>query len=188
MTKTVYMLVALVGLTATVMFYYDACSHSEESTMRLKEGDPAPDFQLPSQTGATVRLSDFRNKKNVVLYFYPKDNTPGCTKEACNFRDDISQFASKETEVLGVSLDSVESHQRFARKYDLNFTLLSDRDREVTDTYGVMGGWLGFKFAKRTTFLIDKGGIIRKIFPGVRVSGHDAEVLAAIRGLEEKGS
>lgn len=183
MNKTVYTLVALVGLTATVMFYYDACSHTEESTMQLKEGDPAPDFELPSQAGSTVHLSDFRNKKNVVLYFYPKDNTPGCTKEACNFRNDLAQFASRNTEVIGVSLDSVESHQRFAQKYGLNFTLLSDRDRVVTNAYGVMGGWLGFKFAKRTTFLIDKAGIIRKIFPSVSVGGHDAEVLAALQSI-----
>jgi peroxiredoxin Q/BCP len=186
MTKAIYALVAMVGLIATVMFYYEAFSNPEEMNMRLKEGDRAPDFELASQTGQAVRLSSFQNRKNVVLYFYPKDNTPGCTKEACNFRNDITRFASQDTEVIGVSLDSVESHQKFVQKYGLNFTLLSDRDRTVAAEYGVLGSVLGFKFAKRTTFVIDKAGIIRKIFQNVKVNAHDDEVFAAIQAL--KGS
>lgn len=184
MTKTLYLLVAMVGLIATGMFYYDAFSDTEETSMKLKEGGIAPDFELPSQTGETIRLSSYRHRKNVVLYFYPKDNTPGCIKEACRFRDGIERFASKETEVIGISLDSVESHQRFGKKYGLNFTLLSDRDRVVTSEYGVLGSLLGLKYAKRTTFLIDKSGIIRKIFQKVDVDGHDREVLAAIHALD----
>jgi len=185
-TKAVYALVAMVGLIATAMFYYEAFSNPKEMNMRLKEGDRAPEFELASQTGQMVRLSSFQNKKNVVLYFYPKDNTPGCTKEACNFRNDIARFASQDTEVIGVSLDSVESHQKFVQKYGLNFTLLSDRDRTVAADYGVLGSVFGFKFAKRTTFVIDKAGVIRKIFQNVKVSAHDDEVFAAIQAL--KGS
>jgi thioredoxin-dependent peroxiredoxin len=183
MTKTLYALVAMVGLTATVMFYYDAFSSPKETTMKLKEGDPAPDFELPSQAGQRVRLSSFQHKKNVVLYFYPKDNTPGCTREACGFRNDLAQFTSKDTEVLGVSLDSVESHQKFSQKYGLNFTLLSDRDRVAASEYGVMGSFLGLKYARRTTFVIDKSGIIRKIFDKVSVSKHSEELLAALQHL-----
>jgi peroxiredoxin Q/BCP len=183
MNKTLYALVAMVGITATVVFYYEAFSTPEDTVIKLKEGDAAPDFELPSQTGELVRLSSFRDKKNVVLYFYPKDNTPGCTKEACNFRNDLSRFASKDTEVLGVSLDSIQSHQTFAQKYGLNFILLSDNNHVVTAQYGVVGRLLGFKFAKRTSFLIDKAGRIQKIFPNVNVSGHDAELLAAIDRL-----
>ncbi|MFI5176083.1 MAG: peroxiredoxin [Terriglobia bacterium] len=183
MTKTLYVLVAMVGITATAMFYYEACSNPKETTMKLKEGDPAPDFELPSQAGQQVRLSSFQNKKNVVLYFYPKDNTPGCTREACSFRNDLAQFASKDTEVLGVSLDSIESHQKFSQKYGLNFTLLSDRDRLATSEYGVMGSFLGLKYARRTTFVIDKSGVIRKIFDKVDVSKHSEELLAALERL-----
>lgn len=186
MTKTLYILVAMVGLVATGMFYYDAFSNPEETSMKLKEGDSAPDFEMPSQSGERIRLSSFRNRKNVVLYFYPKDNTPGCTKEACRFRDGMERFASKETEVIGISLDSVESHQRFGKKYGLNFTLLSDRDRVVSSQYGVLGSLLGLKYAKRTTFVIDKSGTIRKIFLKVDVNGHDAEVLAAIHAMERR--
>jgi thioredoxin-dependent peroxiredoxin len=183
MTKTLYILVAMVGITATAMFYYEAFSSPKETTMKLKEGDPAPDFELPSQAGQQVRLSSFLNKKNVVLYFYPKDNTPGCTREACNFRNDLAQFASKDTEVLGVSLDSVESHEKFSQKYGLNFTLLSDRERVAATEYGVMGSFLGLKYARRTTFVIDKSGIIRKIFDKVNVSQHSEQLLAAIEHL-----
>lgn len=183
MTKTLYALVAMVGLIATVMFYYEAFSNPKGAVMKLKEGDRAPDFELPSQTGERVRLSSFQNRKNVVLYFYPKDNTPGCTKEACNFRNELAQFASEDTEVLGVSLDSVASHQKFAKRYELNFTLLSDNEQVVAPEYGVLGSLLGFKYAKRKTFLIDKSGTIRKIFSTVNVNRHYEEVLAAIHAL-----
>jgi peroxiredoxin Q/BCP len=185
MTKTLYILVAMVGVIATVLFYHDAFAGSKEEPMKLKVGDRAPDFELPSQTGEKVQLSNFQNKKNVVLYFYPKDNTAGCTTEACSFRDNLARFASNETEVIGVSLDSVESHQKFAQQHGLNFLLLSDRDQEVVKAYGVAGGVLGFKYAKRTTFLIDKAGTIRNIFLNVSVKGHSEEVLAALQKLSE---
>ena len=151
--------------------------------MTLKIGDPAPDFELQSQTGKTVRLSSFEHKKNVVLYFYPKDNTPSCTTEACNLQNDLAQFASRDTEVIGVSLDSVDSHRRFAQKYGLNFDLLSDKDRVVARQYGVLGSLMGLKYAKRTTFVIDKEGIVRNIFEHVSVDKHNAEVWAAIQNL-----
>ncbi len=182
-TRTLYTLVALVGLTATAMFYYEAFSGSRGTAVKLKVGDHAPDFELPSQSGKMVRLSSFQHRKNVVLYFYPKDNTPGCTREACNFRNDLDRFASQDTEVIGISLDSVESHQQFAKRYGLNFTILSDGGRVAAMEYGVLGSLLGFNYAKRTTFLIDKQGIVRNIFTNVSVSGHSEELLAAIQQL-----
>jgi thioredoxin-dependent peroxiredoxin len=128
----------------------------------LQTGDTAPDFELPSQIGDTVRLSDFKGKQNVVLFFYPKDDTPGCTKEACTFRDAYAEFSSRDTVVLGISSDSGESHGRFATKYSLPFPLLADaggkirKAYEVPRTLGLMPG--------RATYVIDKEGIIREIF------------------------
>ena len=149
----------------------------------LAVGQPAPDFTLPDQTGTPVKLSSFRGKK-VVLYFYPKDDTPGCTKEACAFRDGRSELKKKGAVVLGVSIDSVTSHQRFVEKYTLNFPLLSDADKTVVQAYGVwkqksMYGrtYMGIE---RTTFLLDESGRIQKIFPKVSVEAHLDEVLAAL--------
>ena len=146
----------------------------------IREGDKAPDFALPSQDGKIVQLSDFHGRQNVVLYFYPKDDTPGCTKEACSFRDDLPRFRESETEVLGVSVDDVESHKEFQNKHKLNFTLLADPDKHVTKMYGVKT-WYGL--ADRVTFIIDKEGIVRKVFPDVDVSRHSEEVLAVVRTL-----
>ncbi len=150
-------------------------------------GRQAPDFALPSQTGETVRLRDFRGKKNVVLYFYPKDDTPGCTREACDFRDALPELTRKDVVVLGVSKDGVASHEKFASKYELPFPLLSDAQGDVAERYGV---WkekslygrtaLGIE---RTTFLIDKEGVLRKVFPKVRVEGHVDEIAAALDEL-----
>lgn len=148
--------------------------------LTLKEGEKAPDFALQSQDGKLVRLSDFRGQKNIVLYFYPKDDTPGCTREACSFRDNISLFREVGTEILGVSVDDVESHKEFLKKYNLNFSLLADPDKQVTSRYGVKA-WHGL--AKRVTFVIDKQGVIRKIFFDVDVSKHSEEVLAFVRTL-----
>jgi peroxiredoxin Q/BCP len=146
----------------------------------LKVGDTAPDFELPAADGKKIRLSDFRGKK-VVLYFYPKDDTPGCTKEACSFRDNLALLKRKGTVVLGVSPDSVQSHAKFARKYNLSFPLLSDSSKKVLQAYGV---WkkkqmFGLKYmgVERTTFLIDEEGKIAHIFSQVRVDGHTQEVL-----------
>ncbi len=155
--------------------------------MSLTEGQPAPDFSLPTTEGSTVRLSDLRGKK-VVLYFYPKDDTPGCTKEACSFRDHLGALQQMGVVVLGVSPDSVQSHQKFAQKYGLNFPLLADEGAQVATAYGVWKEkkqygrtYMGIE---RTTFLIDENGIVRKVFPKVKVDGHVEEVMEAIRSLE----
>jgi peroxiredoxin Q/BCP len=141
----------------------------------VEEGDIAPDFELESDDGSTVKLSQFSGKK-VILYFYPKDNTPGCTKEACDFRDSISWFDDLGIVVLGVSKDSVKSHQNFKAKHSLNFPLLSDPDLVVHKDYGV---WKEKKMygktflgVERTTFLIGEDGRIEKVFRKVKVPGH----------------
>jgi peroxiredoxin Q/BCP len=151
----------------------------------LKEGTKAPDFTAADQAGRKLKLSAFRGKKNVVLYFYPKDMTPGCTTEACDFKDQHKKF--KETVVLGVSIDSAERHQRFIDKYDLPFDLIADTDQKVVNKYGV---WQEKKLYGKTfmgivrsTFIIDKTGVIRKIFPKVKVKGHVSEVLDALKTL-----
>lgn len=154
-----------------------------QSRSALQVGQLAPDFTLPDDAGAPVRLSSFRGKK-VVLYFYPKDDTPGCTKEACAFRDGIAELKAKGAVVLGVSADSIESHRKFKAKYQLNFPLLSDEQKTVAYAYGVwkqksMYGrtYMGIE---RTTFLIDEQGRIARIFPNVKVEGHGDDVLAAL--------
>ena len=148
-----------------------------------KEGDLAPDFKLQSTEGKEISLKEFRGKQ-VVLYFYPKDDTPGCTREACDFRDNLARARAKGAVVFGISHDSLESHGRFKEKYDLPFTLLSDPEKKVTEAYGVykqksLYGKL-FMGIERTTFVIDKGGRIKKIFPRVKVDGHVEEVLQAL--------
>ncbi len=148
----------------------------------LKEGDVAPDFATRDAAGQPVSLSDFRGQR-VVLYFYPKDDTPGCTKQACSFRDAFSEFEEQGIKVLGVSLDDETSHQAFAAKYNLPFTLLSDTDRSVSEAYGVYGEqtWGDKKFmgVARKTFLIDEEGKIKKVFDRVNVEQHADEVLRA---------
>lgn len=151
----------------------------------VKEGNKAPDFSAADQNGNKVKLSSFKGKKNVVLYFYPKDMTPGCTTEACDFRDQFKKF--KTTEILGVSIDSPERHQKFIEKYDLPFTLISDVDQKVVNKYGV---WQEKKLYGRTfmgivrsTFIIDKSGIVHKIFPKVKVKGHIDEVMEVLKEL-----
>lgn len=148
----------------------------------LKEGDTAPDFTAKDESGNEVKLSDLRGQK-VVLYFYPKDDTPGCTKEACSLRDSHAAFGAKNIRVLGVSTDDEKSHQKFISKYDLPFTLLADTDKNIVNLYGVYGekSMYGKKYmgVLRKTFLIDEQGKIRKIFDKVNVSEHADEVLKA---------
>ena len=148
----------------------------------LREGDAAPDFAARGADGREVRLSDLRGQR-VVLYFYPKDDTPGCTKQACSLRDSYSEFAERGIEVLGVSLDDEASHRKFTDKYDLPFTLLADTDHAVSDAYGVYGEkeFMGKKYMglSRKTFLIDGEGRIRKIFDKVNVDEHADEILEA---------
>ncbi len=155
--------------------------------MSIVEGQLAPDFALPATDGSTIRLSELRGKK-VVLYFYPKDDTPGCTKEACSFRDNLGVLQSMGVVVLGVSPDTVASHQKFAQKYGLTFPLLADEGAQVATLYGVWKEkkqygrtYMGIE---RTTFLIDENGIVRRVFPKVKVDGHVEEVIEAIRSLE----
>jgi len=158
---------------------------NRSSAKALEEGAPAPDFSAPDQDGKTVKLSQFKGKKHVVLYFYPKDMTPGCTTEACDFRDGFKKF--KNTVLLGVSTDSPERHRKFIEKYDLPFTLISDEAKKVVNRYGVWQekSLYGKKFMGivRSTFVIDKKGIIRKIFPKVKVKGHVDEVLGTLKEI-----
>jgi peroxiredoxin Q/BCP len=151
--------------------------------MSLKVGNKAPAFTLPNQDGKKVSLKDFLGKK-VVLYFYPKDNTPGCTKEACDFRDTFPKFEKSNAVILGVSPDTPESHKKFIEKHNLNFTLLSDTKKKVLEKYGVWKekSMYGRKYmgVERTTVIIDENGRIEKIFPKVKVKGHAEEVLKAL--------
>ncbi|RMH05666.1 MAG: thioredoxin-dependent thiol peroxidase [Nitrospirae bacterium] len=162
-------------------------SPSSSSRVQLKVGQKAPTFSLPNQDGKTVRLSDYKGQK-VVLYFYPKDDTPGCTKEACAFRDGLEEIQNSGAVVLGVSVDSVESHKKFAQKYGLNFPLLSDEDKRVVQAYGVWKerSLYGRKFmgVERTTFIIDREGKIQEIFPKVKVDNHLEEVLSELELLD----
>ncbi len=154
----------------------------------LKEGKKAPSFSLPSTEGKAISLADFKGKKNVVLYFYPKDNTPGCTQEACDFRDSIKKVEKTDTVILGVSPDSVKAHEGFIEKYKLPFTLLSDESKEMLQKYGVWKekSLYGRKYmgVERTTILIDKAGTIHRLFPKVKVQGHADAVLEALKALK----
>jgi len=148
----------------------------------LKEGVAAPTFTTKDAEGDSIRLKDFRGQK-VVLYFYPKDDTPGCTKEACSFRDAFSKFKKRGIQVLGVSPDDEASHKKFAAKYKLPFTLLTDIDHAISNTYGVYGEkkFMGRTYmgVNRTTFLIDEKGKIKKVFEKVKPEEHASEVLEA---------
>ena len=152
----------------------------------IEEGKKAPDFKLESSEGGKVSLKDLRGK-TVVLYFYPKDDTPGCTREACAFRDSQAALRKKGVVVLGVSGDSVASHGKFRDKYKLNFPLLSDPDRAVATKYGAWGEKVlyGKKTVGmiRSTFVIDAEGVVRKVFPRVKVDGHAEKVLEVVSGL-----
>jgi len=149
---------------------------------KLKEGDQAPDFAVPDQEGNVVRSKDLRGKK-IVLYFYPKDDTPGCTKEACSFRDSFAKFKRRGIELFGVSLDSEKSHQKFINKFSLPFRLLADTDRKLSESFGTYGEkkFMGRTYMgnNRMTFLIDEKGKIKKIFSKVKPEDHADEVLSA---------
>ena len=151
--------------------------------LKLKEGDPAPTFTAPTNGGGKVSLADFKGK-HVVLYFYPRDDTPGCTKEACAFRDHFADFKKKGAVVLGVSVDPVRSHDQFAEKHRLPFMLLADEDKKIVEAYGVWGEkqFMGRTYlgTNRVTFLIGPDGRIKKIWPQVKPEEHAEEVLAAL--------
>ena len=154
---------------------------------RLEPGSKAPDFTLESSEGGSVSLADLKGKW-VVLYFYPKDNTPGCTREACGFRDANQEIAKSGAVVLGVSRDSIKSHLRFKEKYDLNFPLLSDPDASVHKAYGAWGKKKMYgkerEGAIRSTFVIDPEGVIRKAWYNVKVDGHVEKVLQELKALQ----
>src|SRR5215470_12819726 len=161
-------------------------SMAEKETRGLKAGDKAPTFSLKNTEGKTVKLSDFKGKK-LVLYFYPKDMTPGCTKEACGFRDDYTQLKKRGVEVVGVSADDQASHEKFTEKYSLPFTLLSDTDHSVMEKYGAWGekNMYGKKVTGvlRSTFIIDEEGRIAHIFRKVKTDTHSGDVLKLIDQL-----
>ena len=151
----------------------------------VKEGNKAPDFSGKNQDGKSVKLSSFKAKKNIVLYFYPKDMTPGCTTQACDFKDKFKKF--KNTTILGVSVDSPERHRKFIDKYDLPFELIADENKKICEKYGV---WQEKKLYGKTfmgivrsTFIIDKTGTVKKIIPKVKVKGHVEEVVEILKKI-----
>jgi peroxiredoxin Q/BCP len=152
--------------------------------MSINAGQPAPEFSLADETGTLRRLADYRGQ-TIVLYFYPKDDTPGCTTEACNFRDDYSVYEKNGVTILGVSPDNPASHARFKQKFQLPFSLLADTDHALCEAYGVWGEkqFMGRAYmgALRTTFVISPDGMIKKVFENVKPADHSAEVLAAIK-------
>ena len=148
----------------------------------LTIGAPAPEFELSDQTGQLHSLEDYRDQW-VVLYFYPKDETPGCTTEACEFRDNIFEFRKINVQILGVSFDDVESHRKFAENHDLPFPLLADTEGNAAEAYGVKTKMLGMTIAKRQTFLIDPAGNLAKHYDKVKPETHSAEVLADLKTL-----
>jgi len=150
----------------------------------LNVGDQAPDFTLQNEAGEDVTLSSYRGKP-VILYWYPRDDTPGCTKEACSFRDVYGEFERAGAVVLGVSADDAQSHAKFRSKYSLPFTLLSDPDHQVAEQYGVWGKkkFMGREFEgiNRVTYLIDEQGVVQQVWPQVNPEGHAEEILAVLR-------
>ena len=156
---------------------------AKELELKLKEGDQAPAFTVDTSGGGRLSLADFLGQ-NVILYFYPKDDTPGCTKEACAFRDGYADFKKRGAVVLGVSPDPVKAHDKFVKKFELPFTLLADTDKKIVEAYGVWGEkvFMGRKYlgTHRVTFLIGPDGIIKKIWPKVKPEEHAVEVLAAL--------
>ncbi len=155
--------------------------------MTLQQGETAPEISLPTDADGEISLAHFKGQKNVVVYFYPKDNTPGCTTESKDFRDHLDAFDKAQTVIIGISKDSVTSHDKFKAKHELNFTLASDEHSDTCERYGV---WVeknmyGKKYMgiQRATFLIDKNGKLARIWPKVKVAGHVSEVLEAAKAL-----
>jgi len=151
------------------------------SAGEIAEGMKAPAFEARDHHGALIRLADLQGKSMVVLYFYPKDDTPGCTAEACSLRDGFAAIQAAGAVILGVSADTTQSHKAFAEKFHLPFSILADPDKRIIEAYGVKMPLIGI--AKRTTVLIDRQGVIRKIIRDVRTKDHDQQVLALLKGL-----
>lgn len=165
-------------MSAAALLSIGASSLAEQVQM----GDPAPDFELKDQSGQLHSIEDYRGKW-VALYFYPKDDTPGCTTEACEFRDNIFAFKNLNCQILGVSLDDVDSHKEFAEKYSLPFPLLADTAGTTADAYGVKSKYMGMSVAKRQTFLIDPDGNVAKHYAKVDPASHSKQVLADLEML-----
>jgi peroxiredoxin Q/BCP len=178
-------LVLGLGWATTRVFATPAAANSADASMP-QAGQAAPTFTLPSQDGTPTSLSAFKGKW-VVLYFYPKDMTSGCTLEAHNFQQDAEKYQKMNAVIVGVSVDTVDSHKQFCAKEGLNFKLLSDADKKVVVEYGSLGNYMGIKIAKRNTFLISPEGKIVKVWTGVDPKTHSAEVLAELSGDEKKG-
>ncbi len=173
--KILLLILAIVALVFLI-------SKQSEAANTPKPGDTAPDFRLVDQNGTIRSLSDFSGQW-VVLYFYPKDDTPGCTKEACSFRDDLTTLEKLGAKVVGVSVDDSDSHSKFASKYHLPFPLLADADGKVADSYGALMNLLLLKIAKRYTFLIDPKGKIAKVYLSVDTSRHSQEIVDDLKKL-----
>ena len=173
--KILLLILAIVALVFLI-------SKQSEAANTPKPGDTAPDFRLVDQNGTIRSLSDFSGQW-VVLYFYPKDDTPGCTKEACSFRDDLTTLEKLGAKVVGVSVDDSDSHSKFASKYHLPFPLLADADGKVADSYGALTNLLLLKIAKRYTFLIDPKGKIGKVYLSVDTSRHSQEIVDDLKKL-----
>jgi peroxiredoxin Q/BCP len=149
----------------------------------IREGERAPDFSAPTADGTTLSLGDFRGKKPLILYFYPRDNTPGCTKEACSFRDHAGEIEAAGASIVGVSMDSQDAHKKFIADFRLNFPLVSDRDATICKAYGVarLGGWFP---PKRVTFVIDRDGVVRRVIQSeFGIAKHIDEALETLRTL-----
>ena len=168
-------------LLIPVMFI--ACGNGSEKQNQqayktgLEIGNQAPDFTLANQDGNSITLSQYKGK-NVILYFYPKDDTPGCTKEACSFRDDLTSFTDLNSVILGVSIDDSESHKKFVEKYNLNFILLADVDKKVSNLYHALSER---GYSKRHTYLIDKNSVIQQVYTKVDVTQHSVEIIDFIK-------
>ncbi len=160
-----------------------ACTSGDASAdhHKLAEGSPAPDFTLAADDGRMVKLSEYKGKQPVVLYFYPKDETPGCTKQACAFRDSLADYKKANIEVFGISVDSVEAHKAFKKNQKLNFTLLADADQKVSGQYGVLSS---AGYARRVTFVVGKDGTIKKVYPKADPALNAIEVLTFAKTIE----
>jgi peroxiredoxin Q/BCP len=178
--------ILLIAIVVVVLAVVGWRSLAADDAALPQAGQQAPEFTLPSQDGTPIDLNSFRGKW-VVLYFYPKDMTPGCTIEAHNFQRDLDKYQKENAVILGVSVDSPDSHKQFCAKEGLSFHLLADTDKKVVPQYGSLGNYMGMKIAKRNTFLIDPDGKIVKVWTGVDPSHHSEEVLAELGSLEKKG-
>ena len=178
------LVVILIVCTAIVVVFGLVRAVALSPDLAVKVGETAPDFTLPDQQGRPLTLSGQRGKW-VVLYFYPKDDTPGCTKEACSFRDNITAIQQLNATVLGVSVDSVASHKKFSDKYDLNFPILADDEYKVCEQYGVLTRFMGMKVAHRSTVIIDPEGVIRRIFSSVKPKDHALQIHKALEELRK---